>query len=240
MQTSHKRSALDRFYRGQGIHSLQFTCVHKAECSAGGFDFTGPKSAFVPDGYDSLWPRIVFLSADSGSGHQEPKERTPEAVKRQEQNETRPATLPKNLHWYQTHLWAATIYSACTGQDVDINESSSFFAHVNSAKCCQNRSGRSQADAKMFRNCRQYLPSELWILHPHIVVTQGNKAREGFRGCVNVEEQALDGQVSVVDYGHRALWLHTYHPSYYRGYWKRDHARMHELSRLLANNLDRV
>src|SRR5688572_18563554 len=53
----------------------------------------------------------------------------------------------------------------------------SHFAHVNTAKCSVNNPGRREAPDRLMANCRGYLVTELKLLQPHVVVTQGAKAR---------------------------------------------------------------
>ena len=60
-----------------------------------------------------------------------------------------------------------------------------YFAHVNSAKCCANENGAThaararmeQAPEEFFEMCREFARTELPILVPEVVITQGAKAR---------------------------------------------------------------
>jgi hypothetical protein len=97
-----------------------------------------------------------------------------------------------------------------------------YFAHLNSAKCCQNKPAGQQADQILFDNCRQYIGPECAIFEPHIIVTQGDKAKEAVgKRWTNCEERTYPGgagkeniPLRIVDVGPRtAVWFHTYHPN---------------------------
>ncbi|PYQ74283.1 MAG: hypothetical protein DMG01_21090 [Acidobacteria bacterium] len=45
------------------------------------------------------------------------------------------------------------------------------FAHMNSAKCCQNNPRNAQAAAVLFENCRPFIAKELELLQPDIIVS---------------------------------------------------------------------
>ncbi len=127
---------LDNYYKENGIHSLHFTCHYKQECSSNYQSFTGPKSGFVPDKYSDSYPRIAFLSLDSGDGTIDPNERTPYAVRREEQIKCIVEKLHKGRHWYKTHFWAQRIYNAISSNNISLEETKNYFCHLNLAKCC--------------------------------------------------------------------------------------------------------
>lgn len=171
--------ALTAFYRPQGILSTEFTCPQQVECKGDCATFTGPKSAFLPSGYERHeLPRLLILSSDSGGGDPDPESRLPEAVRRC--HESKPYN-PKHRgrHWYRTHelawyiLWRLDPDRALRIQDVN-----RFFAHTNAAKCSENNPNSRQASGPLFKNCRPYVRAELEFLRPDILVTQGDKARE--------------------------------------------------------------
>ncbi len=171
-------SALTAYYRDQGILSTAFTCQYQHKCKGDCASFTGPKSAFVPMGYERHdRPRVLILSSDSGSGGTEQAGRLPEAVRRQHEKPYKPGK--RNRHWYRTHelawyiLWRLDPDHALT-----IHEVNQFFAHANAAKCSENNPGAKEARNTLFENCRPYLRRELEILSPDILVTQGNHARD--------------------------------------------------------------
>ena len=100
-------------------------------------------------------------------------------------NRSRPLPKPRHgcrghfrrsKHWYRTHEMALKLLCQfkCGLKIADIPP---YFAHVNSAKCCQNKKNKGQADRTLFDECRRFIPKELRILKPDIVVTQGNWAK---------------------------------------------------------------
>ena len=103
-----------------------------------------------------------------------------------------------------------------------------YFAHTNSAKCCLNRPGRGQASQRLFDNCRAYIPGELEILAPAILVTQGRWAHVavalGFEGKITEERRAPSGAGShrlvTLSGPNSTIWFKSYHPHSIRAYWK--------------------
>lgn len=205
---------LYHYYKDKGILSTSFTCPHKEECSGGSPKFTGPKSAFVSTGYEnrsSNLPRLLFLSLDSGDGDKDDRNRLPEALRRQEEIERDVLVLPKHKHWYRTHELAWYIFKRFN-PDIRLEDAKGHFAHANSAKCCMNKSGRKQADRVLFRNCRKYLPGELEILRPDIIVTQGSEAKKAVASFYE-PLKCIDEYASIIGMNSRKVfWLHTYHP----------------------------
>ena len=162
---------LEAYYRDEGILATSFTCPFQSACSGGKEAFTGPKSAFVSSGYErENLPRLLFLSLDSGSGVRSAEARLPGSV-RAELEEVDVLPKGKGWHWYRTYElgW----YILRQFRPIEKGQVNRYFAHANAAKCCQNKPGRRQADAKLFRNCREYLAGELRVLQPDIVVTSG-------------------------------------------------------------------
>lgn len=203
--------ALERYYREQGILSTAFTCPHEDDCKGGSDKFRGPKSAGVSTEYERReLPRLLFLSLDSGWGHKDPEKRLPEAV-RPENTDVR--KLPKGRHWYRTIELAWYILRRFDA-NLCLEDAKRYFAHANSAKCCQNKPGGRQADGRLFDNCRKYLPGELRVLRPEILVTQGDMAKKAIENLYGPGEPVCeDRYVKQVEMDNRPVfWLHTYHP----------------------------
>ena len=172
-------------------------------------------------------PRLLFLSLDSGSGHPDPQQRTAEAV-RMQNLACNVAALPKNRHWYRTHKMALELLRQFEPQ-LTVADTRLHFAHVNSAKCCQNKRGRKRADSTLFENCRRFIPGELCILNPDVVVTQGGRAKHAIlksfavrRHVVRTVESGArfrrdahyeTGLVELDPDVRASLWLQTYHPN---------------------------
>jgi len=220
---------LATFYESHGISPVDFRCPSRSECAAGSPDFTEAKMSSVPPRYGLPGlPRLLFQSLDSGSGSSDPRERTAEAV-RQWNVECDVAALPKNNHWYRTHELAFELLRQFK-QDLTVPETRLYFAHVNSAKCCQNKSGRKRADSILFENCRRFIPGELGLLSPDVVVTQGGPAKTAIVRSFSVRRhdvRAVDSgsyaydahyETGVIELGpgrKRCLWIQTYHPNNY-------------------------
>ena len=218
--------ALTAYYRRQGILSTEFTCRFKDDCLGNCDAFTGPTSARVPLGYeargyaDRRYPRVVVVSLDSGSGGKKDEDRLPESVRQRS-----PELGRKNSHWYRTHVQVQAILQLFIDAELTVEDATHLFAHVNSAKCSQNKDGRGQADRRLFDNCRDYLREELDLLGPDILLSQGNWAHYGVNA--SIEEPIRDPRPLCepnpckVRLGERTVvWLRTYHPTS-RGYYVR-------------------
>lgn len=204
---------LKNYYKKQGILSTSFTCPHRNECSAGCTSFTGPKSAFISEGYErGDLPRLLFLSLDSGRGDAEDKNRLPHAVRQQEAGRD-VLSLPKHKHWYRTHELAWYILRRFM-PELKLEEAKSYFSHANSAKCCMNKPQKAKADKVLFKNCQKYLAHELSILKPEIIVTQGAEAKAAVSVLSDGVHGVIDEFAAIISLaGRRVFWLHTYHPN---------------------------
>ena len=217
---------LTAFYESHGISPISFCCPSHSECSADSPCFTKAKASFVAPCYgEGRLPRLLFLSLDSGSAEPDPQQRTAKAVRRQNLDMNVEA-LPKNKQWYRTHELAFHLLCQFKA-DLTIPDTRHYFAHVNSAKCCQNKPRREQADRTLFENCRRFIPGELQVLSPDIVVTQGNAAKDAILKGFAVQQhdvQTVSSACYVKDAhyetgfielepGRKCLWLQTYHPN---------------------------
>ena len=216
---------LNVFYEEHGILPDRFRCSSYAACSAGSPGFTSAKASYVGPRYEERGlPRLLFLSLDSGSADPDPRKRTAEAV-REWNLACDVAALPKNNHWYRTHEMAFELLRQFK-PGLTVDDTKLYFAHVNSAKCCQNKSQRKQADKVLFENCRRFIPGELRLLSPDVVVTQGDWAKDAIRESFNIlehEERTIASNYKIdaryetgcIEFKRGAktfLWLHTYHP----------------------------
>ena len=218
---------LRTYYDKKAIGALSFDCTHVQQCAADSPRFTTAKEAYVGPQYETgTLPRVLFLSLDSGSAELEASARTLEA-NRMWMRAAAFASFPKGRHWYETHELAWAILRPFK-PGLTIEEIGPYFAHTSSAKCCQNNPGSALASETLFRNCRAFIPDEIRILRPDILVTQGDYARDAVSGAFEVESQ----QVGAGDAGacratilrltptQRTIWFHTYHPSAYGLYWR--------------------
>ena len=218
---------LNAFYSSHGISPVGFRCPFRPACSVGAPHFTEAKASFVGPRYEErTLPRLLFLSLDSGSGRHDPHSRTVEAVRKRELARD-VAALPKNRHWYRTHEMAFKLLRQFEPQ-LSLVDARLYFAHVNSAKCCQNKPGKKRADSTLFEYCRHFIPEELRILKPDVVVTQGHPAKEAIRKSFDVRGHVSrdvvsahyirdahyeTGLIELEPDGHMFLWLQTHHPN---------------------------
>lgn len=230
---------LQQYYNEVGISSLDFHCKHYEECKAGAEKFTEAKAALVGEEYQSHnLPRLLFISLDSGSGDRSAEYRTVYGVRKR--YESGPLG-DRHKHWYRTHELACEILKAFDS-NMTIDSAKGYFAHTNSAKCCMNKLGRRQADKTLFTNCKEYIPDEIRILKPDIVITQGKAASESIKGVYPELEldnfistrkwkRSLYREVAVISINYApVLWIHTYHPSCYGRFNKHTRTRVGDYS----------
>lgn len=202
-------------------------------CSAGSPDFVEAKMSYVGSRYgEDRMPRLAFLSLDPGRGRPRPADRMAEAV-RQRTLADDLRSLPRNRHWYRTHEMAHTLLRMFD-QSLVLDDARLYFAHVNTGKCRHTQTSRQQARRTLFRECRRFVPGELRILCPDIVVTQGKDAKKavliGFGGVEQHTKrpvQATGGRYGPGEYESgiiesgpwRALWIHSHHPRNARGFY---------------------
>jgi uracil-DNA glycosylase len=213
---------LAAYYDAKGILPTNFRCAYASACSAGSPEFTTSKATSLGTEYEKgNGPRLLFLSLDSGSADPNPTKRTFEAL-RAEEHWQDVDNLPKNKHWYLTHAMAWILLRPFHPH-LTIAKMRPYFAHVNSAKCCQNNPQRGKAAAVLFENCRAYIPGELRILKPDVLVTQGGEAKDVVvkaLGLVKHDQREVQGaryETGIVQLtpDRQTLWLQTYHPNNY-------------------------
>jgi hypothetical protein len=219
--------ALRDYYDANGIGALTFACRHHDRCAAESPGFTTAKEAYVGPEYEAgMLPRLLFLSLDSGSADSAPATKTLEA-NREWMRGANVASFPKGRHWSETHELACCLLRPFK-PDLTVATIGPYFAHTNSAKCCLNNPGHAVASETLFRSCRAFIPGEIRILRPDILVTQGDYARDAVVGAFEVEAQLAGPKGSVlcratilrVTPTQRAIWFHSYHPSAYGLYWR--------------------
>lgn len=208
---------LQRYYATNGISAGEsFSCKHEAECRGRSEDFTTAREAFVGREYErGTLPRLLFLSLDAGSSGAK-DDRTLDGMRASE-DRCDVTALPKNRHWYRTHELALKLLQGFPPYPT-LETIHHYFAHTNSAKCCLNKAHKKQADSRLFDNCRGYIPAELAILKPDILVTQGAMAKAAvssgippFRTVHTEVASGCDSRILEIE-GRQVLWLQTYHP----------------------------
>jgi hypothetical protein len=210
---------LTQYYNFKKISAINFDCPHyRKVCSKGCNNFTCAQEAYVGSEYENgELPRILFLSSDPGWPRPNPIGRTLSSLR----NELQGANIPSKGHWHETYEMALMILSSFNKQ-FTIDSISPYFAHTNSAKCCQNKKGGKQADDILFEYCKEFIPGELSILLPNILITQGDKARQAVNGAFKViyeQEGLCDYKIIELTNEHRTLWFQSYHPSNFGRYW---------------------
>jgi hypothetical protein len=247
---------LKGYYDRVGISALAFRCKHYEECKSACEDqskFTTAREPYIGKFYGKRGlPKLLFLSLDPGDSDGEGND------KRSRESRTiegmRKGNLllsikemPKQRHWYKTHQFAWLCFDelrkiANLNLDIgntdsktffktqtDIDKIKHYFAHTNSVKCCVNNLGSKQANRTLFDNCREYIPPELRIVNPQILVTQGKAAQsvikqaikekifslKNERDSAKANRMKLDLQIIEIIPNRPALWIHHYHPSNY-------------------------
>jgi hypothetical protein len=167
---------VSRYYREQGISSVvqPFQCRHLSDCKRNSPGFVESREPYIGREYEKcgtgLMPRLLFISLDPGQECAASDKRTCVAQQAYEEEDCNHSELPQNSHWYQTHELAWRLLRNFDAT-VSLGSACRYFAHTNSAKCCMNKLHNRQADGQLFKNCREYIPGEIEVLAPNILVT---------------------------------------------------------------------
>lgn len=219
-----------------------FCCKKKNDCrevcleeykklnhTVGGFCFSPPivgggvdVSQYYQDGQykGTCIPRIVVLSLsrpqpDPSSDLLNPPE-------------SQASGGDRNQHWPKTLETVRSLLYPVIGYKDD-NLIEKLFVHVRTAKCCSNAGGGSNEDKKVYANCGVYLPGELSILKPNVIVTQGGNARRAvqqyaFNAIRSVTVFGLDPCIAHIaelqDDNHSVYWLPMIFPTNRYGHMK--------------------
>ena len=226
--------ALRNYYYANGISAFGFRCHFANSCRLFCNNFIEAKEAYVGSEYEKEYdmeqgslPRVLFLSADTLGGDPNPQTRTMEAIRHYEENYCNPTCLPENGHWYHTHH-LAWLFLIRFDPNLQLNDICPYFAHTNSAKCKQDPNRREQASDRLFENCRGYIPGEIQILDPDILITQGDPAKwaieYGFsQSATLIEIDTADNHCNyhlIQMNGKEVLWFAPYHPNHRRGFYR--------------------
>ena len=211
---------LEKYYKGCGISPHDFRCRHVQICRGQNPHFTEANQAFVGTEYEKgSLPRLLFLSLDSGENAKEPDRRTMATYRQYEENEVVVKDLPKGRHWYETHEFAWKILAKFK-LDLTLEEVKPYFAHTNSAKCCENNKGGTQARDVLFTRCREHIQGEVEILAPDILITQGIQANVAINHSfktISLNDKREGCPVNTLKIrNNNVIWVHTYHPRYGR------------------------
>ena len=225
MKNNQIVSSLENWY----CENIYPVCPKLSKCQENCQSFSKkPKMCYIGKEYgnSSEIPNLVLVSLDSGSQDEINPLYTINQI-RNNVEERAPQIFEKNKHWYQTFDLAKIILSPFIIDSIKNSEFlvNPYIVHTNSAKCTQNKSGNAIADDRLFDNCREYVITELELLKPKIVITQGSKADivlNHFKEIDRIEFKLNNKQLLIiirVINNVKVVHIHTYHPSYYRGYW---------------------
>jgi len=176
---------LQKYYQQQGICAVGFRCPNQGRCKEVLADFVTAREAFVGSEYEKgTLPRILFVSLDAESEKpgRAPALRTLAAMRDWEEGQCDADALNKGRHWYKTHKLAFDILGPIArervGLSISFRDIHRYFAHTNSAKCKDALAGSGQGPDLVFANCRRFIPGEVQLLLPDVLIGQGVKARE--------------------------------------------------------------
>jgi len=221
-------SKLDEYYETNGISANSYInkrlkCKHFPQCSSNKSSFTPAKEAFVSTIYeDHSIPRLLIISLDPKPTfyYNDIEHRTLQAIR--EHEETTPTESyydwkPRS-HWRQTYDMIFILLQRFI-RSRNRNEIRHYFAHTNSAKC-HDKEGSEQASNELFMNCCEYLPNEISILDPDVVITQGSKKYFSFMNTFPIKTDSilyanypnLQKVHPILINGHNAIWIETNHP----------------------------
>ena len=134
-----------------------------------------------------------------------------------------------NQHWPKTlETVRSLLYPVIGNQDDRLIEK--LFVHVRTAKCCSNYTGGRQEPDEVYENCGVYLPGELSILKPDVIVTQGGNAswaaeQYAFTAIQQVNVVGLNPCVAHIaelqDDNHTVYWLPMTFPTNAWGHMRR-------------------
>lgn len=224
---------LGKFYKENGISALSFggnckVCEYYMICSRNRDGskkrpFITAKEAFVSTGYEAhKIPRVLILSLDPKQTdfYDVIEHRTVEEVRNHEEF----SSIESYYEWKPSSHWRKTydclfVLLGRYLKSRNRNEIRHYFAHTNSAKC-HDKPGSELASEELFANCCTFLPQEIQILNPDVVITQGDIKKFQF---MNNFRKISDLKL-IADYpnlkkvhpisinNHNAIWIEMHHP----------------------------
>lgn len=219
---------LTKYYDDNGISARSFVnkrlkCKHFDQCSKK-TPFIPAKEAFVSTGYEEhKIPRLLIVSLDPKYSpfYEKVENRTLLSIRRNE--ELSPSEnyneMGKNTHWRKTFDMVFVLLRDFI-KTRNRDEVRHYFAHTNSAKC-HDKVGSTQASEYLFSNCSEYLPGEIEILDPDIIVSQGQEKKFAFMITFGINSDwslpdvysDLPKVKPIKINNHKAIWIITAHPS---------------------------
>ena len=219
---------LTNYYDDHGISARSYVnkrlkCKHFDQCSVNR-PFTPAKEAFVSTGYEEhKTPRLLVISLDPKPSpyYENVENRTLASVRQKE--ELAPSEsyyqMEEKTHWRKTFDMVFVLLRDFIGSR-NRDEVRHFFAHTNSAKC-HDKVGSEQASDHLFENCSIFLPGEINLLNPDVIVTQG--ADKYFQFVYTFENSSgwsipqkyssLTKVIPIKINNHNAIWIKMAHPT---------------------------
>jgi uracil-DNA glycosylase len=182
---------LQKYYESKGISAENFACPHYKDCKKGTvkFKFRKATEAFVGPGYQhnkrNRIPRLLFITAGPGGNLRwSTWDRGVYGIREYWLNKDIDEDKEKTW-WYRTNAFALIILKKFKeGLALKKDNVKYYFAYTDSEKCSQNKKGARQNDKTLFKNCRKFIPGEVKILRPDIIITQGDWARAAMRDAI--------------------------------------------------------
>jgi len=210
---------LQKYYKSKGISAENFKCPHEDNCKANSPNFIEATEAYVGSRYGyGKFPRLLLITAGPGRNYDwTQKDRTVCGI-RELWAKCNTAEAHKGKWWYRTNELALVMLRNFE-EDLDIAEVKDYFAYTDSEKCSQNKEHARQNDSRLFKNCSEFIPEEVRILSPDIVITQGVKAREFIEGSFKPgdylgKRKRIPSEIKVIKVKNNAvLWIDTVHPT---------------------------
>jgi hypothetical protein len=236
------RNQLNTFYRKNGIHPEDFHCQFQNTCRMAAFNgnMTETKMSMVGSHYGDRYPKIIVISLDPPSGEDKdgkikrwdfkaPEHRTTDYVSSIHEKDDY-LLLPPNQHWKMTQVIvkdllvlfgfpskpnSAVASASFAGRPIE--NVSSYFAHINMAKCSMNRPDQGEAPASVHKRCSStYLPGELALLEPDIIVSQGDPTNR-ILGKMFIDKKIFTKDLPLVEKilltDKNPIWMPMIHPA---------------------------
>jgi hypothetical protein len=246
---------LKNFYVEKGISALSFSgnckvCEYFTMCSRNRDGskkrpFITAKEAFISTGYEThKIPRILVLSLDPKQTdfYDVAEHRTIEEVRNHEEISSRESYYDwkPSSHWRKTYDCLFKLLGRFI-KTRNINDIRHYFAHTNCAKC-RDKPGNELSSEELFRNCSNFLPQEISILDPDVVITQGDIKKFWFMHEFKEKtDWDLFANFSILKKAHpiklndhNAIWIEMHHPCRRDSYYQlEDVANFNQYSELI-------
>lgn len=186
MTSQDYQERLRSLYDREGIGVARFECRHKEDCcrNASPRSITFGAEAHVGSSFGKF-PRVVVVSLDArGESH--------DLVERQSVIEGLHTGL--NAHMRGTKLTLEILLGHQLGGALPWP----FFAMTNAAKCSGADGKGDKVSDSLYQRCRPFAVSELRVLDPQVVITQGMQARMVVEPIIPVPEADLRKAIDIL------------------------------------------